>query len=109
MAGDAEAARSHLLDGTVLPITIGQALVAIRVLAAFASVALATHAVHRDGKRFVRFLADRTIRHRSGLEAPDDSLDRLHLLDGYPLGGLELQQPAQRRQLRRLIVDESRV
>ena len=35
--------------------------VALRIFAALAGVALAADAVHRDGQRLVRFLADRAV------------------------------------------------
>src|SRR5262249_23107230 len=58
-AGHAEAARRHLLDGAVLRVAVGLRLVAGRVFAALAGVALAADAVHGDRQRLVRFLADR--------------------------------------------------
>src|SRR5690242_10918536 len=48
LAGDAEAARGHLLDGTVLRVSVRQRPVAVRVFAALARVALAADAVHGD-------------------------------------------------------------
>ena len=83
MARHAEAARGHLLDGAILRIAVRQRLVAIRILAALAGVALAADAVHRDGERLVRFLADRAVGHRAGLEALHDALDRFDFLDGH--------------------------
>ena len=61
VAGHAEAAGGHLLDGAVLRVAVRQRHVAGRVLAAFAGVALAADAVHGDGQRLVRFLADRAV------------------------------------------------
>ena len=82
VAGDAEAAGRHLLDGAVLRVAVrlvGD--VARRVLAALAGVALAADAVHGDGQRLVRLLADRAVGHRARLEALHDRLDRLDLLE----------------------------
>ena len=72
--------------------------VARRVLAAFAGVALAADAVHRDGQRGVRLGRDRAERHRAGGEALDDLLGRLDFVDRNRLGriDLELEQAAQR-------------
>ena len=61
----------------------GSRHVAGRVLAALAGVALAADAVHGDGQRLVRLLADRAVRHRARLEALHDRLDRLDLLDRH--------------------------
>ena len=108
-AGHAEAARGDLLDRGVLRVAVRQALEALRILAAFAGVALAADAVHRDRQRFVRFLADRAVRHRAGLEALHDALDRLDFLERHRLAALEIQQAAQRAQVRRLLVDQPRV
>ena len=88
----------------------GSRLVALRIFAAFAGVALAADAVHRDGERFVRFLADRAVRHRAGLEALHDALDRLDFLDrNRHRAVLEVEQAAQRAEVRRLVVDQARV
>ena len=63
LAGDAESARSDLLDRAILRVTVGQRDIAFGVFAPFAGVALAPDAVHGDGEGFVRFLADRTVAH----------------------------------------------
>ena len=65
-----------------LRIAVGDRHVARRVFAAFAGVALAADAVHGDGQRLVRFLADRAVAHGAGLEALHDGLDRFDFLDG---------------------------
>ena len=65
VAGDAEAAGGDLLDGAVLRVAVRLRRVAGRVLAALAGVALAADAVHGDGQRLVRFLADRAVGHRA--------------------------------------------
>ncbi len=106
-ARHAEAAGRHLLDGAVARIAVGIEDVAGRIFAALAGVALAADAVHGDGQRLVRFLADRAIRHRPRLETLHDRLDRLNLLErNRLLGELQLEQTAQRTQTLRLIVDQ---
>ena len=82
------------------------------ILAALAGVRLAAEAVHRDRQRLVRLARQRAERHRAGDEALDDLARRLDLVESQPLvlGQLaELQQPAQRRPARRVLVDELRV
>ena len=55
----------------------------------------------------MRFFADRTIRHRPGLETLDDRLHRLHFLNGNSFARvLEFHQAPQGRHLFGLIVDE---
>ena len=78
---------------------LGSGMVALRILATLAGVALAADAVHGDGQRLVRFLADRAVGHGAGLEALDDALDRLDFLDRDRIAALELQQAAQRAQV----------
>src|SRR6185312_16612037 len=60
-------------------------------------------------ERLVRLLADRAVGHGAGLEAPDDTVDRLDFLQGYRLRRRELQQSPQGRERLRLIVDQLRV
>src|SRR5881392_2140455 len=68
LARDAESSGSDLLDGGILRVALFvRPEVAFGVFAAFAGVALATEAVHRDGERLVRFFADRAIGHRARL------------------------------------------
>ncbi len=83
VAGDAEAPRGDLLDGAVARVAVGVRHVARGIFPALAGVALAADAVHGDGQRLVRFLADRSVRHGAGLEALDDRVDRLDLLDRH--------------------------
>src|ERR1035437_2222947 len=110
MARHAEAARRDLLDGTVFRVTVGQRNVALGVFAAFAGVAFAAEAVHGDGERLVRFLADRAVAHRAGLEPFHDFFDRLNLFDGHGfLRPIEIEQSAQRAEVLRLVVDQFRV
>src|SRR5258708_23966277 len=99
VAGDDEARRRLLLDRTASKIAVGIAHEARRILAALASVALAANPVHRDREIFVRFLADRAERHRAGFETLDDLGGRLDFLERHlPPAGIELEQPAQRRE-----------
>ena len=106
MAGDAEARRRHLLDRAATEVAVGVAHEAQRILAAFAGVALAADAVHRDREIFVRLFADRAERHRAGFETLDDFASRLDFLErhGRP-AGVELEQRAQRGERSTLLVD----
>ena len=81
VGGDAEAAAGHLLHGAAAQIAVGVALEALFVFAAFAGVRHAAEAVHGDGQRFVRFLADGAEAHGAGGEALDDFLGRLHFFE----------------------------
>ena len=71
---DAEPAGRDLLDRGALRIAVGHRLESFRVFAAFARVALAAEAVHRDGQRFVGLGRDRAEAHRAGAEPLDDIL-----------------------------------
>ena len=103
-------ARRHLLDRAAAPVAVGVPLVARGIFAPFARVRLAAETVHGDRQRRVRFLADRSVRHRAGREPLDDLVDRLDLLERNRRGRrAEFEQPAQRAKLPRLIVDELRV
>jgi hypothetical protein len=51
LAGDAETAAGHLLDGAVARVAVGVGRVAGRVFAPFAGVAFAADAVHGNGQR----------------------------------------------------------
>ncbi len=109
MGRDSESGRRHLLDITVLGISIRKRNEPLRIFTAFAGVALAAESVHRDRQRFVRFLADRPKRHGAGVETLDDFLGRLHFFDGNRLGNeLELQQTTQIRPPIALVVHELR-
>ena len=84
--------------------------VALRILAALAGIRPAAEAVHRDRQRLVRFAADRAVRHRAGREPLQDRLDRLDLVDRHRAAGrLQAEQPAQRRAVLVLLVDQPRV
>jgi len=108
VAGDAETARCHLLDGAVLGVALlvgpGETL---GVLAPFAGVGTAADAVHGDGQRLVGLLADGAVGHGAGLEALHDLFDRFNLVDGNRYDRLaELQQAAQGVELGILLVDQ---
>ena len=101
IGGDAEAAGRHLLDRAAAPVAVGVALETLFVFAAFAGVGLAADAVHGDGQRLVRFLADGPERHGAGGEALHDLAGRLHFFErnGFRAGFLrrsEFHQAAQR-------------
>ncbi len=98
--GHAETRRSDLLHGAAPQISVGVALEALFVFTAFAGVGLSADAVHGDGERFVRFLADRAERHRAGGESLHDFLGRLDFFEGHGLLALlDLHQAAQRAQV----------
>ena len=105
-AGDAEPAGSDLLDGAVLRVPVRQRHIALGIFAAFTGVALAADAVHGDGERLVRLLADGAVAHGARLEALHDALDRLDLLEGNGLDLLEVEQAAQRAPVPTLLVDQ---
>ncbi len=50
-----KAPRCDLLDSRAAGVAVGQHLETLRVFAPFTRVALASHAIHRDRQRFVRF------------------------------------------------------
>ena len=96
------------LDPALQRLALRDRQVAVRVLAAFAGVRLAADAVHRDGERRVRFGRDRAQAHRAGGEALDDLRRRLDLVQrNRRRGKPEIEQPAQRQQPRRLVVDRA--
>src|SRR5688500_5038233 len=75
-ARHAEAAARDLLDGAIARVAVGILHITRGIFSAFAGVALAAEAIHRNGERFVCFLADRAVGHRAALEAFYDGLDR---------------------------------
>ena len=106
-ARDAESTAGHLFDGGILAVARRFQLIPHRILAALAGVAAAAEPVHGDGERLVSLLRDRSIRHRAGGETLHDLLRRLHLVerDGG-VAPLEVEQAAEREQLRLLFVDQ---
>jgi len=90
---------------------LGQGFEAGGILAAFAGVRLGAEAVHGDGQGLVGLARDRAVAHRARLEAANDRLDWLHLVDRERMAvvRLEIHQAAQRAQALGLIVDELRV
>ncbi len=82
LAGDPEAARSHLLDRAAPQVAVRIGHVARGVLASLTCVRPGTEAVHRNRERLVCLSGDRPVRHGAGRKAPHDGLDRLHLLEG---------------------------
>ena len=109
IGGDAEARRSHLLDGAAAQIAVGIGLEARFVLAALAGVGFSADAVHGDGQRFVRFLADRAERHRAGGKALHDFRGGLDFFERHRRsGGLELEHAAQHLQIAVLLVHDRR-
>ena len=111
LAGHAEPARSHLLDGALLAVAVGKRLVALGILATFAGVRLRSQPVHGDGQGLVGLGRDRAVAHGTGREPLDDRLDRLDFLDRHRLAlvELELEQAAQRAEPLGLLVDHARI
>ena len=109
--GDAEAAGGDLLDRRAHGIAVRHRLEAVALLAAFAGVGLAADPVHGDRQRGMRLARDRPETHRAGGKPPDDILGRLDLVERHRLallvlGGLDLEQAAQRQQPLRLLVED---
>src|SRR5437762_2754451 len=132
LGGDAEAARSDLLDLGLERVACAQGnvdfyaaftqprlqrfarldrRVAPVVLAALARVRAPADAIHGDGERGVRLGRDRAQRHGAGGEALDDLRCGLDLLDrhGLALVEAELEQAAERHVPARLVVDQRRI
>ena len=82
-----------------------------RVFTTLTRVALAADAVHRHGKRGVRFGRDGAQRHGAGGETLDDLFGGLNLVHRNRLGRVyfELEQAAQRHVPAALVVDEFRI
>ena len=98
LAGDTEASRRDLLDRAALRVAVRHGQEALRILTALARVGAAAEAIHRDGQRLVRFLADRAVGHRARREPLDDLRDRLDLVDrDGRTCRLETEQTSQRR------------
>src|SRR5205823_4933727 len=110
VAGHAEAARGHLLDGAAAEVAVRVRLVAHRVLAALAGVRLAADPVHGDGEVLVRLAADRAERHGARLEALHDLGGGLDLINrNGPRPRLEPEEPADGAQAPALVVYRRRV
>ena len=91
IAGDAKAARGHLLDTRV-----AHRAVTFWILSALAAVGAAADAVHGDRERFMRFLADRAEGHGAGGKALDNGLHGFHHVDREgPIRQLEFNEPTQ--------------
>src|SRR6056297_2795771 len=73
---DAESTRGDLLDRRSFGIAVFQGLETDGIFAAFAGIALAAQAVHRDRQRFVRLGADTAKAHRAGAKSFDDFAGR---------------------------------
>src|SRR5579863_8377581 len=111
LARHAETPGGHLLDCAPSRVAVRVTDVAGRVLAPFARVRPRPETVHRDGERLVSLRRDGPVGHRARREAFHDLRDRLHLVDRYRFAGSgpELEEAAQRREARRLVVDRRRV
>src|SRR6185295_2731799 len=79
IAGYSETSRRHLFYAAVARVAIRFRHVAFRVLASLACIASAAETIHGDREGLVRFPADRTVRHRTGLEPFDDLRGRFNL------------------------------
>ena len=106
LAGHTKAARRHLFDGGIFRIAIRHPNITLGIFAALAGVALAANAIHRNRQRFVGFFTDGAVRHGAGLEAFQNTFDRLNFINRNRITGLEVQQTTQRRKILRLIVDQ---
>ena len=106
VGGDAEAARSHLLDRRTGVVAVGVGEVALGAFAAFAGIRLGADAVHGDRQRLVRLRRQRAERDPRRHQAAADVGDRLHFLQRRRLGGaaeIEEVAHADGRQLRRAL------
>jgi hypothetical protein len=104
LGGNAEAARSHLLDLVVARQKIGRSVrlgaVRIGIFAAFAGIGAAAQLVHGKGDGFVRLGTERAKRHATGDETSRQAVLLLHLIHRQlRTGGAEVQQVAQHRGL----------
>src|SRR5579872_1037807 len=81
ISGYSKTCRSHLLHSAAPQIAIRIRAEAFFIFPAFPGIRLATNAIHRDGKRLVGFLADRSERHGARCESVDDLLRGLDFLD----------------------------
>ena len=90
----AEAAGGNLFDLRDLAGAVAQ-----RVFAAFARIAAAADAVHRNRQRLMRFGRQRAEAHRRGVEAFENGFDRFHRFERY-CGGLRCVEREQIAQCR---------
>jgi hypothetical protein len=103
---------AHLLDRRAAQVAVGVGRVADRVLPALAGVRLAAEPVHGDRQRLVRLAPSEPSDIAPVTKRLTISLTGSILVERQPLvlGQLaELQQPAQRRPPRRVLVDQRRV
>ena len=93
-AGDTEPPACHLFDGGASVQAVRARREPLCVLPSLAGVALAMKPVHGNGQGLMGFLGDGAVGHGPCLEAGDDGLHRLHLLQRHPLCGIpEIQKP----------------
>ena len=106
MAGHTEAARSYLLDGRALPVTVGLHLETVWIFAALAGIGHRTQAIHSDGQRLMCLRRDGAVAHRAGGETLDDAGDRFNLsnVDRLAIRD-ELEHATQGCQLLGLLID----
>ena len=105
--GDSEAGGGHLLHGATPEVAVRIGLEPLLVFPALAGVRLAADSIHRDRQRFVRFFTNGPERHCACRKALYDFLGGLDFINGYRRVALfQLHQPAQRTEIRALIVDE---
>src|SRR5262249_31803788 len=89
--GHAKTRRSHLLDGTTPPVSIGVRPEPFRIFATFACIALSTNAVHCNGKILMGLFADGTEGHGPSGKSLDNFSSRFNLIERnrVPLPKLE--------------------
>ena len=79
--GHSEATAGDLLDCRPFGVPVGQGFESLGILATFSCVALATHSIHGDRERFVRFGRDRPETHRAGTKSLDDFAGRFDFVE----------------------------
>mmetsp|Transcript_33722 Transcript_33722/g.75712 ORF Transcript_33722/g.75712 Transcript_33722/m.75712 type:complete len:466 (+) Transcript_33722:2942-4339(+) len=108
--GDSETPRSHLLDGGLEGVPVGQRLVPGWILTALPSVREATKPVHGDGQGAVCFHGDGAVGHGTRPEALHDLAGRLHCFEGQRRaavlpGRLEIQLTTDGRGFHQVVVE----